>query len=296
MNSKQIEYFLTVSKYLNFTQAGETLYASQPTISRQIGLLEEELGFELFVRSNNHVRLTAAGIVMQTAFQEMAEHFESHKKLAVQTSMGVHGSITIGLLKDMNLEDSLMPYLNLFKEQYPNINIYFNCYPTGDFKKPLDQNEIDIAFVHFFNMINNKNYICEDIFSTKIQLLYSANHPLAGKEQLTLRDFQNDIYITTKSAYSDNLKMTLDKLKNYYQIQPFKIEMFDYFDTILMYVRMGRGFAFVDPLVFRYLENDSFRILELEDELATVNFYATWNKKNINPAIPLLMDFITKNR
>jgi DNA-binding transcriptional LysR family regulator len=296
MTSKQIEYFLAVSKYLNFTQAGEVLYTSQPTISRQISLLEEELGFELFVRSNHNIRLTPAGTVMQKTFQEMTEFFEEQKKLAVQASKGIHGSITIGLLKDMNLEKFIMPHLNLFMNKFPNINIYYKCYPTGDFIKAFEKKEIDVAFVHYFNVFQNKNYQAKDIFSTKMQLLYGANHPLAQKSQVSLKDFQNETYYTTKSAYSDNLKATLDKITKHYEIQPFKIETFEYFDTILLYVRMGCGFAFVDPLVFRYLEDDGFKMLELDQEIGDVNFQAIWDNNNINPAIPLLMEYISKNK
>ena len=52
MTSKQIECFLSVSESLNFTQSSKKLYSSQSTVSRQISLLEEELGFDLFVRGN----------------------------------------------------------------------------------------------------------------------------------------------------------------------------------------------------------------------------------------------------
>ena len=64
MTSRQIQTFLTVAETLNFTEAAERLYSSQPSISRNISLLEEELGFKLFERGNNYVTLTQSGAIM----------------------------------------------------------------------------------------------------------------------------------------------------------------------------------------------------------------------------------------
>lgn len=69
MTTKQIEIFLEVSRQLNFTTAGEKLYMSQPTVSRQMQLLEHELGFPLFIRGNNFVRLTSEGLIMLSALK-----------------------------------------------------------------------------------------------------------------------------------------------------------------------------------------------------------------------------------
>lgn len=82
MTTKQIEIFLEVSRQLNFTTAGEKLYMSQPTVSRQMQLLEHELGFPLFIRGNNFVRLTSEGLIMLSAFEKMLQIYESQKRVA----------------------------------------------------------------------------------------------------------------------------------------------------------------------------------------------------------------------
>ena len=61
MTSRQLEYFLAVARYLNFTRAAEALYVSQTAITRQIQVLEEGVGAQLFVRTKKQVQLTAAG-------------------------------------------------------------------------------------------------------------------------------------------------------------------------------------------------------------------------------------------
>ena len=71
MTTKQIDCFLSVASTLNFSRSAQELYASQSTVSRQISLLEDELGFRLFVRGNNYVRLTPSGITMLQCFSQI---------------------------------------------------------------------------------------------------------------------------------------------------------------------------------------------------------------------------------
>ena len=59
---QQIDYFLTVADVLSFTEAARILYISQPALSKQINVIETELGFPLFVRNKRHVVLTPEGI------------------------------------------------------------------------------------------------------------------------------------------------------------------------------------------------------------------------------------------
>ena len=64
MTTQQMDIFLRLSESLNFRKVAEELYTTQPTISRQLRLMEEEWGFPLFVRNNREVRLTPEGVIM----------------------------------------------------------------------------------------------------------------------------------------------------------------------------------------------------------------------------------------
>ena len=77
MTSRQLEYFLTVARYLNFTRAAEALYVSQTAITRQIQVLEEEVGAQLFFRTKKQVQLTAAGQVFLTEARAILERTRS---------------------------------------------------------------------------------------------------------------------------------------------------------------------------------------------------------------------------
>jgi DNA-binding transcriptional LysR family regulator len=100
MNSLQIQYFLTVAQYLNFSKAAEHHYTSQPSVSRQIALLEKELGFELFFRTKHSVQLTPAGKIVYDEFSQLYQKAAAVLEKARQTSRGMDGNLNIGYLQE----------------------------------------------------------------------------------------------------------------------------------------------------------------------------------------------------
>ena len=77
MTSLQIPYFLKTAECMSFSGAAQALYVSQPSVSRQVKLLESELGYPLFDRTQkNRIRLTAAGVLFLESFRSAAQEFE----------------------------------------------------------------------------------------------------------------------------------------------------------------------------------------------------------------------------
>ena len=93
MTSQQIQYFLSAAKHLSFTKAAEEFYTSQPTISRQIAALEEELGFELFYREGKQLRLTSGGLVMLSEFNQQQQSLQSAIQRVEQIESGFEGEL-----------------------------------------------------------------------------------------------------------------------------------------------------------------------------------------------------------
>ncbi len=81
MTSLQVQYFLKVAESMSFSKAAEELYVSQPSVSRQVQLLEQELGFSLFDRSSKrNLTMTPAGVVFREYFLLTARGMEEAKK------------------------------------------------------------------------------------------------------------------------------------------------------------------------------------------------------------------------
>jgi hypothetical protein len=117
----QIEYFLAVSKYLNFTEAAKKIYVSQPSLSKQIAMIEQEIGVPLFLRTRRNVHLTPAGTVLFKELRGITVLIESSIEKARQPELGENSTITIGFLEAMDTGVFLTPMIKNFKKQHPGV-------------------------------------------------------------------------------------------------------------------------------------------------------------------------------
>ena len=114
MHSPQIEYFLALCEYKNYSETARRLYVSQSTISKQIALLEKDLGFKLFERTTNSLQLTMQGAIMKKAYAEALASIEEAKKEALNYSQQIADTIHIGILEDSDIGVSLASPINEF--------------------------------------------------------------------------------------------------------------------------------------------------------------------------------------
>ena len=119
----QIEYFIAVARHLNFTEAAKSLYVSQPSLSKQIAILEDEIGIQLFFRTKRDVRLTAAGMVLLKEMGGVIEQIENAIEKSKKPDLGENSTLTIGCLDAMDMRTFLPTIIKKFKEKYPNVNL-----------------------------------------------------------------------------------------------------------------------------------------------------------------------------
>lgn len=143
MNLLQIKYFLEVSKTLNFTNAAQNLFVSQPAFSRQIQALEEELGVKLLFRNNRKVVLTEAGKVFQNRFEKIVNEIEESLE-EVKSKTAHQDFVRIGVLQVITSEliDNLLEKLCEFFSP-EKIQIY--RYRFDELKEAFEKDKIDIV-------------------------------------------------------------------------------------------------------------------------------------------------------
>lgn len=291
MNSRQIEYFVTVAKYLNFTKAGEKLYASQSTVSRQISLLEEELGFPLLSRGHNFVRLTAAGAIMLDTFEQINSLMERQIQLARDSNFGRSGHLVVAFLCNMNMDHFFVNFLKPFTLKYPDIEMEYVCLPSGGISDALLNGRIDVVFTHNFNAPKSRLFITDAVCALDTFLIYGHRHPLAARENLTFQDFQDEYFWTAAESDTDERKELLKKFSEFYNIENLKTKTTENFETALLNVRLGKGVAFADDISI-FLPDDIYGKLPLDQSISRIEICVTWNRENLNPAAALFVDQI----
>lgn len=120
MDLRVLNYFLAVAREENFTRAAQMLHVTQPTLSRQIAQLEEELGVELFTRSNHNIILTEDGMILKQRAQEMLALAEKTRQDLMHRDEELAGKITIGS-GEFQSTNVLSQVIVAFTERHPLI-------------------------------------------------------------------------------------------------------------------------------------------------------------------------------
>ena len=144
MDLRVLHYFLTVAKEQSFTKAAEQLHITQPTLSRQLAALEEELETPLFKRGGHHITLTEEGILLKRRALEiidleerLLDEFKGNKKL-------IEGTITIGCGEFAAVE-TLAKICEQFREKYPMVQIALHTATADVVSEMMNKGLIDIG-------------------------------------------------------------------------------------------------------------------------------------------------------
>lgn len=290
MNSQQIKYFLAVAKYKNFTDAAENSYVSQPAITKQIALMEQELGLQLFKRDKRSVTITPAGEIMQEAFMQMQLIYENAMAYARRTDKGQTGIIRVGYINGLML-DFIPDVLKRFNQEYPNVEITFECLSFSALKKGLAEGAVDIGITLLLDVHNLPDLQWTKICSVPDGFVFSKNYYLARKENLSVADFRDVIFyiISPKEMKVNEL---LINVCNKHGFLPKKINYVSDPGSMLLMAESGQGVTLIDKLTFDNIANrDTLHFFELE---IVIDILAAWKKENPNPLIPIFSSFLIK--
>ena len=144
----QLQYFLAVAEYKNFTKAARATYTSQPNISKQISQLEEDLGVRLFHRTNSGAELTMAGSYLYKGLSEQLPKldrlFERTRELGKD---GDENRIRLGLFESMDLERIIPSFFpKFFQAMESGIRIQIETYSIARLLEKLAVEDLDCVF------------------------------------------------------------------------------------------------------------------------------------------------------
>ncbi len=146
MELRVLKYFLVVAQEENMTRASQLLYISQPTLSRQLMQLEEELGEKLFIRHSRHVQLTGAGMLLKKHAQDMIRIEEMITRDFSKEADQVTGSIAIGCCEAEGMHE-LAGILHEFKCQYPLIHFELMTMSSDSIQHGIENGTLDFGLL-----------------------------------------------------------------------------------------------------------------------------------------------------
>lgn len=192
---QQIDYFLTVADSLNFTEAARILYISQPALSKQISIMEKELGFPLFIRNRRNVSLTPEGASLHREWKALSQTMESSIYNAKLLRNNAFGELSIGCSDTFDYRDVLPDVVKEYRTSYPQININVESHSFKTLREFLNSDKLDIILTPYFELDGLSGVSWMKLKDIPLSIIIPNSNPLSQKETVTVRDLKEEPFI-----------------------------------------------------------------------------------------------------
>ena len=186
MELRVLQYFLAVAEEENITRAAALLHITQPTLSRQLMQLEQELGVKLFYRGGHAVRLTEEGMLLRRRAQEMADLAQKTERELKHGKEAVLGEISIGCGETQNMKP-LAEIMASFQQKYPDVSFHIYTAIADDVKERLENGTLDMGLLLEPVEISRYHYVRMPL-KEKWQVLMRRDSRLAKREKIRPED------------------------------------------------------------------------------------------------------------
>jgi DNA-binding transcriptional LysR family regulator len=263
---QQLRIFKAIASEKSFTQAAEILFISQPSLSKQVKILENHLGILLLHRTGNQILLTEAGIVFLQYTERILALCEESCRALNDLKYGERGNLKIGASQIIGAY--LIPrIIALFSKNYPQINFHIDIDSTQIIAKKVANQSLDIAIVGGDIPIGLKKSLeIEDFIQDELILIIAKSHPFT-KKKITKDDLYHLNFITLKSNSTIYNFINNILLQNQIQTKQFNVIMeLNSVEAIKTAVSLGLGAAFVSSSALeKELKLETIEILPIEN-------------------------------
>lgn len=267
MNLEQLRGFVEVARLGHFTRAAEQLHLAQPSLSRQISSLEQELGSELFHRVRGHISLTVAGETLLPLARRMLADAESvHREMAELA--GLHrGRVRLGATPTLCV--SLMAEaISAFHAAHPGIELHLTERGSHGLMEELSVGALDLALIVVSDgrptsatSLTRTPLLTEEL----VVISSAARPPVTSRPTITLEELARLPQILFHASY--DLRATTDSAFRAAGLTPSVVLEGAEMDVVLRFVTRGLGVAVVPAMVL--LDGHGLRSVRLTDPRLT---------------------------
>ena len=249
MKLQQLRYIWEVSRHgLNVSATAQSLFTSQPGISKQIRLLEDELGVEIFARSGKHLtHITPAGEQVIKKAGEILGQVNSIKQVAQEFRDEKKGQLSIATTHTQARYVLPNPVAQL-RKSYPKVNVSLHQGAPAQVAKMVIEEVAEIG-IATESLVDYPELVTLPCYEWQHMLVLAPDHPLARKKHLHLEDIAKEPLITYHPSFTGRTR--IDAAFANKKLSPrIALEAIDS-DVIKTYVRLGLGIGIVAEMAMK---------------------------------------------
>ncbi|MFD1558233.1 LysR substrate-binding domain-containing protein [Paraburkholderia silviterrae] len=275
MDLRRIRYFVAVAEELHFGRAAEKVNVVQSAVSRQIKLLEEELGFTLFTRIGQKVGLTIPGEIFLPEACAILQRADEGLERVRASSRGTVGRLKIGFV-DVALWATLPAILREYRNQAPSIDLQLRQLDRISQIEALDTSVIDLAIIPSPAPLDGD--ICtEPLAATTFVAVLPQHHHLAGRREIALGELASEPFVLFPTRLRTRMLEIIVAACSAAGFMPRVTQEAEQLHTLISLVNAGLGVTLAPKWITKYFSS-SASYVNLVDPMPDYELLIAWRK------------------
>ncbi|WP_432354268.1 LysR family transcriptional regulator [Sporosarcina sp. A2] len=278
MDIKQLRYFTAVVQEGGFSGAAAKLHLSQPSLSKAIRTLEEQIGFQLLERTTKRVSLTESGSVFYGRALHILGEMDIFEKEVNEVKVVGSGEVRLGMIE--SVKNWIPNILSWYRSEYPDMHVVLKeVLGRNDIEQALRDYAVHICLTNEF--IDEPDIVTAPLYEEKLVLVLNENHPLASRETIQFAHIANEPFIITSKGFQtrNNIMDAFEEAK----VSPNICYDADRFETILTLVQAGIGISIIPRNYIGEVVPATLRIYEMDSRSLERKVYLAYIKNRYRP-------------
>ena len=256
---QRIRYFLKAAELENFSLAAQELFISPQGLTKQINVLENELGGQLFTRSRHGAELTPLGKYAQQRLRSVVLDFEKAIQDVRSHAADARESITVGIFSALPRESLVLPFVSYLLASYPDRQIQLEMVELSAGLRKFRDGKLDFLLTNIHEEDDLTGFERLTFGSYDAKVVVSLLHPWAIRDSIGVEDMRKESFIKMKI---EDDRYTVPPEESFYRNVPCKkvIEA-NNFETMMVLLAQGAGFA-IFPLAFTNMDRAQIKAFD----------------------------------
>ncbi|ATG00992.1 MULTISPECIES: LysR family transcriptional regulator [Lelliottia] len=272
---RHLRYFIAVAEELHFGRAAARLNISQPPLSQQIQILEQQVGARLLARTNRSVSLTAAGKQFLADSRQVLSLVNDAAARAERLHLGETGELRLGFTSSAPFISAVSHTLSTFRRHYPDVHIQTREINTREQIVPLNEGSLDLGLMRNTQLPDTLAW--EVILREPLMAMIPRDHPLAAQPSVTLAELAQEPFVFFDPHVGTGLYDDILGLMRRYGLTPVITQEVGEAMTIIGLVAAGLGVSIL-PASFKRVQLNEMRWVAIAEEDAVSEMWLVWPK------------------
>ncbi|HWB03164.1 MAG TPA: LysR substrate-binding domain-containing protein [Verrucomicrobiales bacterium] len=244
MEFHQLRYFIAAAEDLSISRAAARLHVSQPALSRQIALLEDELGLALFDRIRKRIYMTEAGRFFLPKARQIICDAETGVQQVKEQFGKTRRTLRLGFLSPF-LDDLISPAVREFRQRHPKTQIsLFELAPRAQLER-LKRHELDAGVLGNMEDGEKADFAIRRLSRHRMAALLPEGHPLAGRRSIKLAALSRERWVSLSDAFFPGRREFLRRMCRAAGFEPDIVNEADSLALMIAGVSTGEGVALI---------------------------------------------------